>query len=115
MDQETLTKVRHSIAAFCRANPYPSAYSAVKDTPVEQKPIDWEQRGQDYAYSWERGGDPLPVFPNEEAKKKFTGGYKIGWWNRGKDDARAGRNHRTVFPNRNAAFQYDDGWQDEFC
>lgn len=77
--------------------------------------IDWEQQGQDYAENWVRGTSHLPEFPDDSAKEQFTEGYKIGWWNRGKNDAKAGRAQFKDFPNHTAMFNYLDGWEDNFC
>lgn len=77
--------------------------------------IDWNQKGQNYAENWVRGSSHLPEFPDASAKEQFTDGYKVGWWNRGKNDAQAGREHFKDFPNRTAMFNYHDGWEDNFC
>lgn len=77
--------------------------------------IDWEQRGHDYAYNWESGKSHLPEFPDDKAKEQFTAGYKTGWWDRGLDDAKAGREHMKSFPNKTAMFNYHDGWEDCYC
>lgn len=76
--------------------------------------IDWNQKGQDFAENW-ASGSQLPEFPDDTAKEHFTEGYKVGWWNRGKNDAQAGREHLKKFPNRTALFSYHDGWEDNFC
>jgi hypothetical protein len=77
--------------------------------------IDWNQKGHDYAENWVRGESHLPEFPDATAKEQFTEGYRTGWWNRGKNDAQAGREHFKDFPNYTAMYSYHDGWEDNFC
>jgi hypothetical protein len=74
--------------------------------------MDWNEQGRIFAQTWEPG-TRLPEFPNEQAKKDFTEGYATGWWERGSDDAKYGRERRTSFPSKLAARNYVDGWEDE--
>lgn len=73
--------------------------------------MDWHEHGIKYAHEWEPG-KKLPEFPSVQAKKEFTEGYATGWWERGNDDAKAGRNRMTRFPSQTAGMNYVDGWSD---
>ena len=73
--------------------------------------VNWEEAGNKFAHEWEPG-KKLPEFPSEQAKKDFTEGYATGWWERGNDDAKAGRNRMTSFPSKTAGCNYVDGYSD---
>lgn len=52
-------------------------------------------------------------FPDDTAKNDYNEGFNNKWWEKGNDDARGSRAHRTNLPNdRDLVVNYHDGYED---